>query len=112
MLARRYLAGGADRAGAWKRHALAAMALSAQADAQVPEALLAPLQAQMLDALLARLADALADGSPGVRAGFERALPGDNLASPPAACACASAPRATRSCSTCIAPPNWPGRGR
>lgn len=63
--------------GAWKRHALAAMALSAQADAQVPDTLLAPLQAQMLDALLARLADALADGAPGDRAGFERALPGD-----------------------------------
>ncbi|MEI2431753.1 FliM/FliN family flagellar motor C-terminal domain-containing protein [Lysobacter yananisis] len=63
--------------GAWKRHALAAMALSAQADAQVPEALLAPLQAQMLDALLARLADALADSASGARAGFERTLPGD-----------------------------------
>ncbi|SDZ15856.1 Flagellar motor switch/type III secretory pathway protein FliN [Lysobacter sp. yr284] len=64
--------------GAWKRHALVAMALSAQADAQAPEALIAPLQEQMLDALLARLADALLDGASAARTGFERALPGSD----------------------------------
>lgn len=63
---------------AWRRHALAAMALSPQADAQVPPALLGPLQEQMLDALLARLAQALLDGAPGGRTGFERTAPGSD----------------------------------
>lgn len=61
--------------GAWKRHALAAMALSPQADA-VPDELLEPVQAQLLDDLLAQLAAGLREGAPGGAVAFERALPG------------------------------------
>lgn len=63
--------------GAWKRHALAAMALSAQAEA-VPDELLEPMQEQLLDALLSRLAAALLDGAADSLAAFERAMPGSD----------------------------------
>ncbi|ALN93533.1 FliM/FliN family flagellar motor C-terminal domain-containing protein [Lysobacter gummosus] len=67
-------------AGAWKRYALAAMALSAQADAQVPEALLAPFKHELMESLLARLGG---DFLRGVDAPtLQRALPGSGFALP------------------------------
>ncbi|MGH8080806.1 MAG: FliM/FliN family flagellar motor C-terminal domain-containing protein [Lysobacter sp.] len=65
-------------AGAWKRYAVAAMALSAHADALVPDALLAPFKHAMLESLLSQLSG---DFLPGADApALQRALPGSDFA--------------------------------
>lgn len=64
-------------AESWNRYALAAMALSSHADAQVPETLLAPFKHELIESLLARL-DADLMRTPDAPA-LVRALPGDAL---------------------------------
>lgn len=65
-------------AAAWNRYALAAMALTPHADAQVPDALLAPFQHELIESLLTRLgADLLRTADAPTLA---RSLPDDVLA--------------------------------